>query len=136
MVGLNHKRLMAKYDVYGRGTGVVGGRYNQRTCIQQNGTQNLHFEQIEMHKNKADVLVDWKIDGHAGESKEVKETKKALCKQNSLVARYVRGLRVFQDGFNTKHVDRDVNGSENIGYLWLCDNVVGRERAKTFRRSM
>ena len=34
----------------------------------------------------------------------------------------------------TKFVDRDVNGSINIGLLWLYDNVVGRFRPVVFVR--
>ena len=34
----------------------------------------------------------------------------------------------------TKLVDRDVNGSINIGLLWLSDNVSGRERPEVFKR--
>ena len=33
-----------------------------------------------------------------------------------------------------KFVDRDVNGSINIGLLWLYDNVVGRFRPVVFVR--
>ena len=34
----------------------------------------------------------------------------------------------------TKLVDRDVNGSINIGLLWLSDNVSGHERPEVFKR--
>ena len=59
--------------------------------------------------------------------REVRETAGLSC-------RYVRGLRVYKDQNNTKFVDRDVNGSINIGWIWIWDHVRGRVRPQMFIR--
>ena len=65
----------------------------------------------------------------------MKAAKKVERHEKGLVCKYVRGLRVFaKDQDTTKFVDRDVNGSINIGLLWLSDNVSGRERPEVFKR--
>jgi hypothetical protein len=78
----------------------------------------------------------WKYEGTSGDSASVKAEKKAERHANGMACRYVRGLRVFiQDQGTTKFVDRDVNGSVNIGLLWISDNIQGRSRPQVFVRS-
>ena len=79
-------------------------------------------------------VVKWTYDGHAGETEEVKREKKRKRDEKEIKSRYIRGLRVFQDGNNTKIVDRDVNGSVNIGIIWLGDHIKGRKRPDAFVR--
>jgi len=64
----------------------------------------------------------------------VKATKRAERELAGFICRYIRGLRAYQGDDKTKFVDRDVNGSINIGLLWLYDNVVGRFRPVVFVR--
>lgn len=65
--------------------------------------------------------VAWKLDGHAGESDEVKKEKKA--KRGAGYVEYMRGLR-FCPGCQKLH-DRDVMGADNIARLWLYDHCLG-----------
>jgi len=66
---------------------------------------------------------------------QVKAEKKAERQANGMACRYVRGLRVFiKDQETTKFVDRDVNGSVNIGLLWISDNIQGLSRPQVFVR--
>ena len=77
----------------------------------------------------------WKYEGTSGDSASMKAEKKAERQANGMACRYVRGLRVFiQDQGTTKFVDRDVNGSVNIGLLWISDNIQGRSRPQVFVR--
>ena len=77
----------------------------------------------------------WEYEGNSSDSDSVKAAKKVERQEKGLVCKYVRGLRVFaKDQDTTKFVDRDVNGSINIGLLWLSDNVSGRERPEVFKR--
>jgi len=77
----------------------------------------------------------WEYEGNSSDSAGVKAAKKAERQEEGLVCKYVRGLRVFtKDQDTTKFVDRDVNGSINIGLLWLSDNVSGRSRPEVFKR--
>ena len=69
------------------------------------------------------------------DSDTVKQAKKKERQELGLACKYVRGLRVFaKDPETTKFVDRDVNGSINIGILWLGDNIQGRQRPTVFVR--
>ena len=77
----------------------------------------------------------WKYEGTSLDSDTVKQAKKKECQELGLACKYVRGLRVFaKDPETTKFVDRDVNGSINIGILWLGDNIHGRQRPTVFVR--
>jgi len=77
----------------------------------------------------------WKYEGTSLDSDKVKAEKKKERQELGLVCKYVRGLRVFaKDPETTKFVDRDVNGSINIGILWLGDNIHGRQRPSVFVR--
>ena len=78
----------------------------------------------------------WKYEGHSQDSAQLKADKKQERQEGGFTCRYVRGLRVFiQDQATTKFVDRDVNGSVNIGMLWISDNIKGHSRPKMFVRS-
>ena len=77
----------------------------------------------------------WEYEGTSDDSAKVKAERKAERLAAGSACRYVRGLRVFiQDQGTTKFVDRDVNGSVNIGLLWISDNIQGRSRPKVFVR--
>ena len=77
----------------------------------------------------------WKYEGTSLDSDKVKAEKKKERQALGLVCKYVRGLRVYaKDTTTTKFVDRDVNGSINIGILWLSDNIQGRRRPVVFVR--
>ena len=77
----------------------------------------------------------WKYEGTSLDSDKVKAEKKKERQALGLVCKYVRGLRVYaKDTTTTKFVDRDVNGSINIGILWLSDNIEGRHRHVVFVR--
>ena len=81
-------------------------------------------------------LVAWTYDGTSDETVKVKETKKTEREKGGYnFCMYARGLRVYKDTETTKFVDRDVNGSINIGRLWLWDNVTGLKRPPAFVRS-
>jgi len=89
----------------------------------------------------------WEYEGTSLDSDKVKAAKKkergrlsaaaaeGRNQELGLVCKYVRGLRVYaKDTTTTKFVDRDVNGSINIGILWISDNVQGRRRPIAFVR--
>ena len=77
----------------------------------------------------------WEYEGTSADSASVKAARKEERQANGMACRYVRGLRVFiQDQVTTKFVDRDVNGSVNIGLLWISDNIQGRSRPQVFVR--
>ena len=79
--------------------------------------------------------VKWTYEGNSSDSDSEKDAKKKERHEQGLSCKYVRGLRVFaKDQETTKFVDRDVNGSINIGLLWLSDNVSGRSRPEVFVR--
>ena len=81
------------------------------------------------------VLTRWTYDGHSGQSAEEKKAAKAVREAAGLACRYVRGLRVYiKDKNIVKFVDRDVNGSSNIGTVWLGDRVAGWTRPPPFVR--
>ena len=82
------------------------------------------------------TTVKWEYDGHSGETDSVKQEKKAARLASGREVKYVRGLQVLQDGATMKFIDRDLCGSENIGLLWLCDNVEGRSRPDAFVRPL
>ena len=85
-------------------------------------------------KRSKDV-VRWTYDGHSGESVEEKTRKKTARMEKGLSCRYARGLRVYiKDKETTKFVDRDVNGSLNIGTIWIGDNVNPKGRPSQFVR--
>jgi hypothetical protein len=84
---------------------------------------------------KYDEVVKWIYEGHSNETKEVKQDKKSKRDGNKETkCTYIRGLRVFQDGNITKFVDRDVNGSVNIGIIWIGDHIKGQTRPNAFIR--
>jgi len=90
----------------------------------------------EQGSKKPKVKTRWKYEGHSQDSAQVKADKKQERQEGGFTCRYVRGLRVFiQDQATTKFVDRDVNGSINIGMLWMSDNIEGRSRPEVFVRS-
>lgn len=78
----------------------------------------------------------WTYDGHSGETASEKEAKKYARTTAGVVdVKHVRGLRVcITDKKILKFVDRDVNGSSNIGIVWLGDNVAGFTRPDAFVR--
>jgi hypothetical protein len=81
-------------------------------------------------------LVVWTYDGTSDETVHMKKTKKIeRMKRGYNFCMYARGLRVYKDKETTKFVDRDVNGSINIGRLWLWDHVTGLKRPPAFVRS-
>jgi hypothetical protein len=81
-------------------------------------------------------LVVWMYDGTSDETVSVKETKKTEREKGGYnFCMYARGLRVYKDKETTKFFDRDVNGSINIGRLWLWDHVTGLKRPPAFVRS-
>jgi hypothetical protein len=124
VVGLNHKRLLTKRKLYEAGTDLEAARKGQRMCA---GGRKM-FKHEEMLCHKLDVKVEWLYDGHSGESDEKKEKKKKEREILGLDARYPRGLRVLQDGTNTKLFDRDLSSSNLNGYLYICDRVKGHTR--------
>jgi hypothetical protein len=87
------------------------------------------------HGKRDKVVTKWTYDGHSGQSTEEKKVAKATREAAGLACRYVRGLRVYIQGLNiAKFVDRDVNGSSNIGIVWLGDRVAGLTRPPPFVR--
>ena len=79
--------------------------------------------------------IKWEYEGTSLDSDEVKAAMKKERQALGLLCKYVRGLRVLIiDLETTKFFDRDACGSQNIGLLWLCDNVTGRFRPVAFIR--
>ena len=97
--------------------------------------QSSRKNQTELTYDKFDKKTKWLYDGHSLESESCKLQRREYRKEHGLKARYVRGLRVFQDLNTTKFVDRDINASINIGLIWIGDNVVGHERPTAFSRN-
>lgn len=97
--------------------------------------QSTRKNQTELTYNKLDKKTKWLYDGHSLESESYKLQRRDYRKEHGLKARYVRGLRVFQDLNTTKFVDRDINASINIGLIWIGDNVVGYGRPTAFCRN-
>jgi hypothetical protein len=86
-------------------------------------------------RRQEDTKIDWVLDGHAGEDDGTKKNKKEeRLAQGVALVKYVRGLRVCQDGKKTKLFDRDVNAAHNIGLLHIFDSVEGMQRPVLFRR--
>ena len=86
-------------------------------------------------RKKPQTRTEWTYEGISSDSDSVKAAMKNERQERGLTCRYVRGLRVYaKDEETTKFVDRDVNGSINIGLLWLCDNLEGRSRPSVFER--
>ena len=79
--------------------------------------------------------IKWEYEGNSSDSDSEKAARKLERQAEGLVCKYVRGLRVYtKDQETTKFVDRDVNGSINIGLIWLGDNVKGHKRPDAFVR--
>ncbi len=89
----------------------------------------------EMKKKKVKNKVEWKLDGHSGESAEVKAAKKAERERSSIrLSKYTRGLRICPDGRQRNViVDRDVCGCEGIGVIWVANNVEGFELPEPYK---
>jgi len=97
--------------------------------------QSSRKNQTELEYDKYQKKTIWSYDGHSVESDSYKHQRREYRKENGLKARYIRGLRVFQDLNTTKFVDRDINASINIGLIWIGDNVAGHERPIAFSRT-
>ena len=111
MIGLNAKRLLRRYN--------------------QDKTKNFRERNSDsLSKEKT----SWIYDGHSGESPEDKAAAKTKRFEKSMKAKYVRGLRVCQNEGITKILDRDINGSINIGKIWISDNVAFHTRPEIFIR--
>lgn len=88
----------------------------------------------EKEGKRSKECTKWTYEGHSGEDAAVKARMREVRETAGLSCRYVRGLRVYKDQNNTKFVDRDVNGSINIGWIWIWDHVRGRVRPQMFIR--
>ena len=111
--GLSAKRILRRVELDGKSVRQIGVK-----CVKQPNERTA-----------------WEYEGTSGDSAKVKAEMKAERLAAGSACRYVRGLRVFiQDQGTTKFVDRDVNGSVNIGLLWISDNIQGRSRPQVFVR--
>ena len=136
-----HDRVQSQVR-HGFVLGLSAKRVLRRACGGTSSKLRKEPRAIGMRKDgggavtakRSEVCIIWTYDGHSGEMAEVKATKKAERELAGFICRYIRGLRAYQGDDKTKFVDRDVNGSINIGLLWLYDNVVGRFRPVVFVR--
>ena len=88
----------------------------------------------EMKKVKFRTKIEWTLDGHSGESKEVKALKKAERARLNRKCKYARGLRICPDVVYKIIVDRDYNGCIGIGVIWISNNVEGFELPEPYKR--
>ena len=105
VVGMRHRRLIKRHDTYE--AGALTDDALVRMC---EGVP--HHVQHEMKRVKMDEKTTWVYDGHAGESAKIKAARKLFRELGGFKAKYVRGLRVCQDGIIMKLVDRDVNARQ------------------------
>jgi hypothetical protein len=138
VVGMRAQRQLRKQKTYAGGRAIPGAKFYARECAVVRGsgasTTTSHARPVERKHPKVDKLRRWKVDGHSGESDEVKKQKKKEREERGMIARYVRGCRACQGDNYTVFIDRDVNGSVNIGVIWLADNVEGLQRHEAFDR--
>lgn len=116
-----------------RGGFVLGLKAKRMVRRAEHGEKAMRW--IGQRDKRPQKLTRWTYDGHSGETADIKTAKKRTRAAAGRTCKYARGLRVYiKDNIITKFVDRDKCGSQNIGIIWLSDNVVGRSRPAAFVR--